>query len=112
MHCPPWHLSLLAQASSERQDTIQMPSTQAWPAGQVASLTQVLGMRTHSTSALPVKEGGQEQRLAWRETLQMALMPQAVPGPPAQGSLQRLFSHTWLDLQFESTKQESKKENG
>ena len=58
LHCPWEHLSLLAQSSSDLQASMQMPSGQIMLLGQAWSERQVFGIRTHSTSAFPVKPSG------------------------------------------------------
>jgi hypothetical protein len=60
MHMPCWQRSLLAQLSSPRQPSMQMPSLQRIPFAQPASSRHVFGIRTHSTSGFPVKVGGLE----------------------------------------------------
>ena len=79
MHCPLLQRSLAAHSLSEPQRSMQMPSWQPIPlAGQATSLTQVVGMRTHSTSELPVNWGGHEQSFLWPAVEHSALTPHAL----------------------------------
>jgi hypothetical protein len=103
MHMPEWQRSLVAQLSSFLQPNMQMPSLQRIPLEHPASLTQVFGMRTHSTSGFPVKVGGHEQVLMWLADWHWALRPQAFLS--SQGFLQFPLKQTWLDKHSESEEQ-------
>jgi hypothetical protein len=106
MHCPLLHLSLVAHSLSDPHLSMQMPSLQAIPCGHATSLTHVVGMRTHSTSVLPVKEAWHEHTFLWPTVSQSAFTPHAdssVQGsrqvPPAQISLLlQLRSDTHADF--------------
>lgn len=63
LHWPWEHLSLEAQSLSLLQPSIQIPSGQIMPGLQPEFDRQVSGIRTHSTSAFPVKPSGQEHCL-------------------------------------------------
>lgn len=109
---------------SEVHLSMQIPSWQRMLWGQLESVAQVLGTRTHSTwrekktinppffqtiftfqltSALPVKDCGHWQAFLWDLMAQLALMPQA--STSLQGSLHWLRTQSWVGLQLESTRQ-------
>jgi hypothetical protein len=105
MHIPFWHRSLLAQLSSFLQPSMQMPSLQTIPFEHPASLMQVFGIRTHSTSGFPVKVGGQVQVLTWLAVWQNALRPQ--PFRSSQGFRQLPLKQTSLERHSMSEEQDA-----
>ena len=102
IHCPFWHLSFGAQFVSDKHLSMQIPSTQFICFGQLWSDIQVLGIRTHSTSPFPVKDGGQVHRILCLTVWHWAFSPHGFLA--AQGALHWPLIQTSLDLQLMSAK--------